>query len=341
MKRPRGNIVLWILALVAISVGGGMLLVRQAKRLAATFAKAESEQHSLADRLQQLQAEVQTLQSERAALQETTQSMTADRDNLLAQAKRLTEEEGDLSAVTALHQRVLKRTVQENRALKGRLEPLEHDYDDLRKTYEALVKEREQLERNLADARAKSEEKRLKKALAKGQAAADKKAAELRDVQKRLKELEPRQAQAKAEIARLEGRLDALQKSYTLMLSQNKTLQYRSRNIPHEVTAIAREHERLVKDVADTHYNLGVVFAEKNDFVRASQEFQKVIELKPADGDALYNLGLIYAEHLPDRDKSTRYFERYLQLNPNARDASWVKRYISTWRAWEAKDRLE
>jgi Flp pilus assembly protein TadD len=104
---------------------------------------------------------------------------------------------------------------------------------------------------------------------------------------------------------------------------------------------MAREHERLLREVADTHYNMGALFSAKNDYSRAAKEFQKVVELKPDDGDAYYNLGVIYAEHLPDRDKATVFFRKYLQLNPHAKDASWVKQYIASWRAWEAKERLE
>jgi tetratricopeptide (TPR) repeat protein len=70
-------------------------------------------------------------------------------------------------------------------------------------------------------------------------------------------------------------------------------------------------------------------------------EFQKVVELRPEDGDAYYNLGVIYAEHLPDRERAMANFRRYLQLKPGADDATWVKQYIASWQAWEGKERLE
>ncbi len=88
------------------------------------------------------------------------------------------------------------------------------------------------------------------------------------------------------------------------------------------------------------HYNLGVILSRQKDYRRAAVEFRKVIELRPDDADAHYNLGVIYAEHVPNRSKALAYFRKYLALNPRSQDASWVKQYIATWQAWEGKERL-
>jgi tetratricopeptide (TPR) repeat protein len=111
--------------------------------------------------------------------------------------------------------------------------------------------------------------------------------------------------------------------------------------MPQNVTKIAKEHERLLKENADMHYNLGVLFSQNKQFERASVEFRKVIELRPDDADAHYNLGLIHAEHLPDREKALSHFRRYLALNPRGKDSNWVQQYIASWQAWGAKERLE
>ena len=111
--------------------------------------------------------------------------------------------------------------------------------------------------------------------------------------------------------------------------------------IPSDVSQLAREHQRLLKESADMHYNLGVLFSQQKEFQRAEIEFRKTIELRPDDADAHYNLGVIYAEHVPNKEKAMANFRRYLQLTPRASDASWVKQYIASQQAWEAKEFLE
>ena len=111
--------------------------------------------------------------------------------------------------------------------------------------------------------------------------------------------------------------------------------------LPKDINRLAQEHERLVNELGDTHYNLGVMFFKKRDFGRAVKEFQKVIEMRPNDGQAHYNVGLIYAEHLPDRERAIKYFRRFVQEEPKGQEASYARKYIATWRAWEAEERLE
>ena len=39
--------------------------------------------------------------------------------------------------------------------------------------------------------------------------------------------------------------------------------------------------------------------------------------------------------------KALASFRRYLDIEPSAKDASWVRQYIASWRAWEANSSLE
>ena len=154
------------------------------------------------------------------------------------------------------------------------------------------------------------------------------------DVKRRL-------AKTETDLKPLRARLELLQTKYATLLSDHQLVSRQANRLPTDVTTIAREHERLVKEVADTHYNMGVLFTKKREYQQAVKEFHKVVELRPDDADAHYNLGVIFAEHLPDREKAKVYFRRYLELKPNAKDTSWVKQYIASWQAWEAKERLE
>jgi tetratricopeptide (TPR) repeat protein len=337
----RGKVFLWITALVLVGAAGGFLLSEQARRFSTRFAQVEADRRSLVLASQGLHSQLESLQQERKQLAQASGTLASDRDNLLTQAQRLSGELQELSVSSSLHERVLKRTAEENRTLRSRLIPLERDYEELQRLHEGLLESKEQLERALEEARQRTKERQWKEQFEKERAKRDQDAEELRQVRARNKELEVRQAKTRDELSKLQKRLDALQENYATLLSKNKEIMFQAKHVPQDVTQLAREHERLLKDVADTHYNMGVLFAKSEDYTRAVKEFQNVVELKPDDADAHYNLGLIYAEHLPDREKATAYFRRYLEINPQAQDASWVKRYIVSWRAWEAKERLE
>jgi tetratricopeptide (TPR) repeat protein len=92
---------------------------------------------------------------------------------------------------------------------------------------------------------------------------------------------------------------------------------------------------KLPEENAVLHYNLGVLYAQKEDYQKAVTEFERVIELKPEDAESHYNLGVIYGEHLSDREKATTHFKKYLSLAPDDADADRVRKYILTWGTYE------
>ena len=341
MMRRQCKVILWIVALLVVSALATAGLLHQAKQFSSTYAKAEADKSVLVASAQKLEDKIHALEAEVAQHDEATQTLTADRDNILAQNTRLAQEKVDLESVTSLHERVLKRTAQENRTLKERLQPLEEEHTDLQEAHSALMSERMALQQELDQLAKEPMQKKLKAELDKEHAQHQKDLATLQETRKELGALKSEENRLKTELPQLQQRLGGLQDKYTKIMADNKTLAFKSTHVPKEVTTLAREHERLLKDMADTHYNLGLLFAKKEDFVRATKEFQKVIELRPDDADAHYNLGLIYAEHLPDRDRAMENFKRYLQINPRASDASWVKSYIASWKASDAKDNLE
>lgn len=335
------RIAAWTLAIIVTAGGAGTMLIQQAKRFSASNAEVQAQKGSLLGQLDELRGRQVGLQGNLTALKEAHAALEADRDHLQQQAKRLMQEKDDLAVVTDLHERVLKRTAEENRALKGKLEPLQQEHAALLDQHRLLGEERDSLRQQLESAHLRSGERRLEEELAKQKTQHKKDIATLYDARKQVKELQARQSKLASDLPKLQAKFASLQEQYTKALAENKALKFKSKTVPAEVTNLAREHQRMVKDLADTHYNMGLMFVRNDDFARAVKEFVKVIELKPDDADAAYNLGLIYAEHLPDREKATEYFRRYLQLNPRAKDAAFVKQYIASWKAWEAEDSLE
>jgi tetratricopeptide (TPR) repeat protein len=60
--------------------------------------------------------------------------------------------------------------------------------------------------------------------------------------------------------------------------------------------------------------NLGVVYMEKGEYAKAVSRFKKVLQIDPKYDMAILNLGIIYDEHLADKDEALKYYEKYLAL---------------------------
>ncbi len=322
-------------SVLAVIAGAGLwYLSGELRRIRADYAQLDEQGRTLLQR-------THDLQEEHLNLQQRYQELTVDRDNLFAQAKAALAARDEAEGVRNLLEKVLQRTGEENRLMSGRLPQLEQELQALTDERNALTTEREELERQLTKHQKRSEERKLRERLSTLRQREDTLERDLRGAQKELRDASGRASSLEEERAKLQERLDKLQSEYSEEVSTNASLRRQVERLPKDITTLAREHERLVKQLADTHYNLGVMFVNQKDFARAAQEFQQVVELEPDDADAYYNLGLIYAEHLPDRERAIKFFQRYLSVDPAGRDATYAKQYIATWRAWEAEDRLE
>jgi len=328
---------LWILAVVGIVVVG----MTAVWRLLGELHRLSSQTVSLGQRELSTEQQLGELQRRYTELARNHQGLMADRDNVLAQVKRAFDEKNRLQAERDVLEEVLKRTDVERLGLLERLTPLEEQFAELQRDLERVVSEREQLEGRLAKEKGRSHEQQLRAQLSEMR----RKQIELQKVlghkKRELDQASQQERTASRQSERLKQRLEMVQEEYADEVSENATLRRRVERLPKTVTSMAREHQRLLHDLADTHYNMGVLFAKKRDFGRAAREFQQVVELKPDDAGAHYNLGVIYAEHIPDREKALSFFRRYLTINPKGQEANWAKQYIVTWQAWEAQERLE
>jgi len=326
---------------VVIGLGIGGLLAYHTYRLVFGLLQAKTQNQTLVQATRELQHRLQALQDEYATLQAANQNLTVDRDNLITQAQQAFKDKDQAVASQDVLKRILKKTVEENRALVSRLTPLETEFENLRRDSDKLANERDLLQQRLEEAERRSRKKELHAELDTQRKKNRELAKAVQEAQQQIREFERKQNALHTKSAQLQIRLDTLQDKYTKLLSENTTLRQQAKKTPTDVTKLAQQHQRLIKETADMHYNLGVLFTRSKQYDRAAVEFRKVIELKPEDAGAYYNLGIIYAEHLPNRDKAMEHFRRYLQLSPRARDASWVKQYIASWQAWEGKERLE
>ena len=108
-----------------------------------------------------------------------------------------------------------------------------------------------------------------------------------------------------------------------------------------EKAALAQEKKELLAKLqlaeqeaaarqARFHYNLGVAYTKAKMYDEAVQEYEQSLKLKEAHAEAHYNLGLLYDTVRNDKALALKHYQRYLELDPQGKDApevsSWIKR---------------
>lgn len=76
------------------------------------------------------------------------------------------------------------------------------------------------------------------------------------------------------------------------------------------------------------HYNLGVIYLKKLDYLSALKKFETVISLNSRDANAYYNLGIIYENFLNDKKKALSCYEKYLKFTPSGKEKETVKAWV-------------
>lgn len=171
-------------------------------------------------------------------------------------------------------------------------------------------------------------------------------AAVLKDKQKPLEELRKQGEgllkqvdENKARVKEILELNERLRERNEKLLVDNKILKKKVNENARKTFRVAVLNNRLVKDSSVAHYNLGVLYSQKQQYEDAVTEFNKVLELKPDDSATHYNLGLIYAEYLNNKAKAISHFKRYIAVAPkDDKDVELAKKYILTWEAWEEEN---
>ena len=117
-----------------------------------------------------------------------------------------------------------------------------------------------------------------------------------------------------------EERDEYLTKTVELKKDLNKTLS--------ELSRANKKNKRLKAEIADMHYNLGVILTKQNNFRAAIREYERVLELKPDDKDSHYNLAIIYDEYMKDNKRALEHYRAYLRIAPQDEDSQKVRKWI-------------
>ncbi len=100
------------------------------------------------------------------------------------------------------------------------------------------------------------------------------------------------------------------------------------RKMSSRIQELNRENDQLKTESSKIHYNLGNIFFKQGDYKRAAQEYRQALKWMPYDPANHYNLAFVSGEFLNDQKAALLHYQQYLFLNPNAKDASFVKEKI-------------
>ena len=93
--------------------------------------------------------------------------------------------------------------------------------------------------------------------------------------------------------------------------------------------ASAQQAVSMNGDLAEAHYQLGLVLAKRQDWANAATEFDRVAEINPSNAYAQYYGGLMYYRaSRPDR--MANHFEQFLKLAPDAPERAEVTQIMKT-----------
>lgn len=315
------------------------------------------ENQSLRDTNRQLASRLEEIQKQNSQMIETCKEIDSNKENLMLQSERLRRENAEFRAAKEAYDDLLeqnKALLLDKELLEKQTAELQQQLADLEAQSQEHMAEKADLQQRLEEAterqrpylnRIKDEyQDKLSKISELLRQEEDENKAltgELKETRKTAEVLERDKFKWEQQASLLQGKLDELNRQFAELQKENIALAEESRTFPRRFAELVQQNERLIKETADMHYNLGVFYVKNKEYKRAVHEFEKVLDLKPKDAQAIYNLGYIYAQHLVDRPKAIRYFEDYLSYAPDARDADWVRKYLLTWQTWYGKEVLQ
>ncbi len=300
-----------------------------------------------------------------AALEKQLADVTSDRDNILTQAKTFLHEKEELMRKinqmkdsTSEEGVELESLKKESEILKSEIEKLKASRLQDEKLYQT---DKETLERAIADEKAKTSS--LASTM---QEYTPGRIQQLIEDRNRLEEENKRMAQRvfenekqmeemrrqlspleldREELFRIQGEnrelnkrmqyVEKLEKREGQMLKENaeyreqvEILKAKFKDAVPGLAKSGRISQKMMRENADMHYNLGTIFLHNKQYREAIREYERVLELRPSDPETHYNLGILYDDFVKDRQKALYHYQKYMAINPKAPDAKKVESYI-------------
>ena len=310
-------------------------------------------------------SENEALKKENERLKSEMDTVTADRDNVLKQAKNfMAEKEALMAKLQGLEGSGVQATVEldslksEIEILKSQLAEAKNEREKDKDLYrhelnirEKTIAEIDAKNNSLAHMMNEHPPAKIQELLEDRNRLGEenrKMATHVLDMEKRVeemrREIKPLELD-REELYRLRSENKELQKriSYAADLEKRQqqllreNAEYREKlevmkaKFKDAVPGLAKSgriSQKMMRENADMHYNLGTIFLNNKQFKEAINEYERVLELRPSDPDTHYNLGVLYDDYLRDREKALHHYQKYLAINPRSPDAKKIETYI-------------
>lgn len=284
------------------------------------YADLEADRNNVLEQTKTLLAEhskFSELQEAFEELKRNDQILIGQKDKLLAQSERFKKERDSLIASFEKLKAYSEKLQSEHKALESQQNSLQKQLVD-------------KVENSPAYRSASAEIKKLKAENAKLSATIKTLEGKLKQALDRLKKLSQRELAMKRQIMNSEKGLKKLKTESAKLQSANRGMNQMVQQVPGKFARIAQENKQLVKETADMHYNLGVFFTQHKNYTMAVKEFERAVALNPDNPKSHYNLGYLYSEELERHPDAMAHFERFLEIDPNAKESEAVRAYLLT-----------
>jgi chromosome segregation ATPase len=271
-------------------------------------------------KIEGLSRQNESLRNEAAALKSEINDLNRDRNHVINKLKVITEENSKLKEQLEVLQQGLvdldiarKELSTVNVKQTDEIKSLEKKAQPVRKVREDSNRKIRELKEEIAGY--KQEISALKK--------------ESSQARKNEASTSSKLEKEEALSARMKDDINELKDKNKELLEAQKGLQKDLKKALSDLANSNKDMGTLKRELADTHYNLGVIFQKENRWEEAIREYEKVLETMPDDADTNFNLAIIYDTVKNDRGKALYHYKRYLDICPDADDAAKVKGYIT------------
>ncbi|MBU1124895.1 MAG: tetratricopeptide repeat protein [Candidatus Omnitrophica bacterium] len=351
-------VVVPVVAVMAVGIAGSVYFYLTSKKLSAQLAQKDQETKASTESFQNtnreyldLKGRYDTIQRENADYQEKYKALEIYRDKLGAQVKSLIR---DRERARTLEEKIgevnktLDASELEKKEFFDKTLLQKEQINDLEIIQKQILQEKSLLEDILTQERSKSNYKKIEQEnlfarkensdLSNNLRKAQAELGTLRASENLLKESERK---LKEQVLALNDKVRDFESKFNEQHKKNALLEKKTRVLPKKMAELARQNKALIKQTANTHYNLGVYYTKQKEYGRAVTEFEKTIELMPNDAYAHFNLGYIYAEHYVNRTKAMKHFQLYLKnAKKEDKDVDWVRKYLITWQTYGGKQHV-
>lgn len=248
-----------------------------------------------------------------AASRVEAERITRDREAVLNKLKIIVEENAKLKdEITALQIGIVnldnlrKAGEDEKRALQDKLAALRREFEPIKKLKE---------EAGSRKSEAKKYEDKVKQL-----------EGEIREFEKKELNVKKAKDESRKELEKKEREFEKEKQGLEKKL---KAADAKAKEAVDRFAGANKASERLKREAAIMHYNLGVIFQSDTKFANAIREYEKALEARPDDAPAHYNLALIYDTVNNDRQKAVLHYRKYLDIEPDADDAAKVKERLT------------